>query len=249
MGSPPGIVGAYGGAVYLSTILGAWLADRVLGAERTLFYAAVVVMAGHVALSLVPGLAGVGLGLVLIALGSGGVKANATSLVGSLYDEHDERRDAGFSIFYMGINLGALVGPLLTGLLQKEWGFHFGFGLAAVGMAFGLAQYARGRSALPAETNEVPSPLGSGEALRYAAGAVTVVVVVAVLSVAGVITVGRLAADRRVDQRPGRGRVLRGDPLQPCRSPAWSASGSTRSSRCSWRARCSGRSTSSSSPW
>ena len=67
-----------------------------------------------------------GVGLVLIALGSGGVKANATSLVGSLYDEHDERRDAGFSLFYMGINIGALIGPLLTGLLQKDWGFHCG---------------------------------------------------------------------------------------------------------------------------
>ena len=110
-GTAAGIVGAYGGAVYLSTILGAWLADRLIGPERTLFYSAVVVMAGHLALSLVPGLAGVGVGLMLIAFGSGGVKANATSLVGSLYDEHDERRDAGFSIFYMGINLGALLGP------------------------------------------------------------------------------------------------------------------------------------------
>ena len=75
---------------------------------------------------------------MLIALGSGGVKANATSLVGSLYDEHDPRRDAGFSLFYMGINIGALIGPLLTGLLQKEVGFHWGFGAAAVGMALGL---------------------------------------------------------------------------------------------------------------
>ena len=139
-GVAAGIVGAYGGGVYLSTILGAWLADRILGAERTLFWSAVVVMAGHIALALVPGLAGVGIGLVLVALGSGGVKANATSLVGSLYDEHDERRDAGFSLFYMGINLGALVGPLLTGLLQKEWVDHFACGLAAVGLAAGLTQ-------------------------------------------------------------------------------------------------------------
>src|SRR3954453_17958575 len=78
------IVGAYGGLVYLSTILGAWLADRLLGAERTLFSSAILVMGGHIALALVTGLAGVGLGLVLIALGSGGVKANATSLVGTL---------------------------------------------------------------------------------------------------------------------------------------------------------------------
>ena len=79
------IVGAYGGLVYLSTILGAWLADRIIGPERTLFYAAALVMCGHIALSLIPGITGVGVGLVLIAFGSGGVKANATSLVGTLY--------------------------------------------------------------------------------------------------------------------------------------------------------------------
>ena len=101
-------------------------------------------MFGHIALSLLPGLLGVGVGLVLIALGSGGLKANATSLVGALYDENDPRRDAGFSIFYMGINIGALFGPLLTGLLQTNWGFHAGFALAAIGMAIGLMQYALG---------------------------------------------------------------------------------------------------------
>ncbi len=191
-GVAAGIVGAYGGSVYLSTILGAWFADRLFGAERTLFYSAVMVMAGHVALALLPGLVGVGVGLVLVALGSGGVKANATSLVGSLYGEHDERRDAGFSIFYMGINIGALVGPLLTGVLQKEWGFHFGFGLAALGMAFGLAQYARGRSRLPEETHHVPNPLPAGRLPRYAAAAVVVVALLVVLSVTGVITAGRL---------------------------------------------------------
>lgn len=188
-----GIVGAYGGAVYLSTILGAWTADRLIGPERTLFYAAVVVMAGHIALALLPGMAGVGVGLVLIALGSGGVKANATSLVGSLYDVHDERRDAGFSLFYMGINLGALVGPLLTGVLQKNWGFHFGFGLAAIGMAAGLIQYGLGRSKLPASTHHVADPLPPALRIRYAGAAVAALVLLLVLSVTGVITAGRLA--------------------------------------------------------
>jgi POT family proton-dependent oligopeptide transporter len=192
-GVAAGIVGAYGGAVYLSTILGAWLADRLTGPERTLFYSAVVVMCGHISLSVIPGLAGVGVGLVLIALGSGGVKANATSLVGSLYDEHDERRDAGFSVFYMGINLGALVGPLLTGLLQKDWGFHFGFGLAAVGMAAGLAQYAIGRRNLPDETRQVANPLDRSVLLRYVGLAVAAVVVFVVLILVGVVTAGRLA--------------------------------------------------------
>ncbi|MDN4174963.1 peptide MFS transporter [Nocardioides sp. SOB77] len=191
-GTATGVVGAYGGSVYLSTILGAWLADRVLGPERTLFWSAAVVMAGHLALALVPGFAGVGIGCVLIALGSGGVKATATSLVGSLYAEGDERRDAGFSLFYMGINIGALVGPLLTGLLQEEVGFHWGFGLAAVGMAAGLAQYAVGRRRLPPETAVVPNPLPRPKAVRYAAAAATVVLVVAVLAATGVVTVDNL---------------------------------------------------------
>ena len=169
-GTATGIVGAYGGAVYLATILGAWVSDRLIGPERTLFVSAAVVMSGHVALSLVPDLVGVGLGLSLIALGSGGVKANATSLVGSLYAEDDDRRDGGFSLFYMGINIGAFAGPLLTGLLQTNQGFHYGFGLAAVGMAVGLAQYAWGRRSLPEETHEVPHPLPSGQRAAYAGG-------------------------------------------------------------------------------
>jgi len=102
-----GIVGAYGGAVYLSTILGAWIADRMLGAERVLFISAIVIMCGHIALALVPGVAGVAAGLILVALGSGGLKANATAVVGTLYAPEDDRRDAGFSLFYLGINLGA----------------------------------------------------------------------------------------------------------------------------------------------
>jgi POT family proton-dependent oligopeptide transporter len=187
------IVGAYGGAVYFATILGAWIADRLIGPERTLFYAAVVVMCGHLGLSLIPGLTGVGVGLVLIALGSGGVKANATSLVGSLYDEHDERRDAGFTIFYMGINIGALVGPLLTGLLQKNYGFHVGFGLAAAGMAVGLIQYTIGRNQLPESNREVPDPLPANRLLPYAVAVVAAVAVFVVLCVTHVITASGLS--------------------------------------------------------
>src|SRR5206468_11633601 len=82
-----------------------------------LFWSAVVIMAGHISLALLPGISGVIAGLLFVALGSGGLKANATRIVGTLYDEHDSRRDAGFSIFYLGLNLGAFFGPLLTGLL------------------------------------------------------------------------------------------------------------------------------------
>ncbi|MER7006560.1 oligopeptide:H+ symporter [Dactylosporangium sp. NPDC000555] len=188
------IVGAYGGFVYLSTIGGAWLADRIVGSERVLFGSAVLVMIGHVCLALVPGLTGVGLGLVGIALGSGGVKANATSLVGSLYDARDPRRDAGFSLFYLGVNVGAFAGPLLTGLLQQRLGFHYGFALAALGMGLGLTQYARGRKRLPPQANEVPRPLPRTR-LPLAAGIVAAgAALVAVLAVSGVLAASRLAA-------------------------------------------------------
>jgi len=182
-----GVVGAYGGLVYLSTIAGGWVADRLIGSERTLFYAAVLVMAGHIALSVLPGTLGVGVGLVLIAIGSGGVKANATSLVGTLYSEEDPRRDAGFSIFYLGINLGALLGPLLTGWLQTSYGFHIGFAAAAVGMAIGLIQYTIGRRQLSEAANEVPDPLPNQKRLWYALGIAAGAVIIAVLAVTGVL--------------------------------------------------------------
>ncbi|KOS55147.1 peptide MFS transporter [Rhodococcus rhodochrous] len=187
------IVGAYGGTVYLSTILGAWIADRLLGSERTLFYSAILIMLGHISLALLPGLAGVAVGLVLVAVGSGGLKANATSLVGDLYDEQDTRRDAGFSIFYMGINIGALIGPLLTGWAQTELGFHYGFGLAAIGMALGLLQYTLGRKHLRGIGATPPHPLPATQRVRAAGIALVVLALIAVLFATGLVTVDNLS--------------------------------------------------------
>jgi proton-dependent oligopeptide transporter, POT family len=188
-----GIVGAYGGAVYLSTILGAWIADRILGSERVLFYSAIVIMCGHLALAFLPGFAGVGVGLVLVAVGSGGLKANATSVVGTLYGADDPRRDAGFSLFYLGINLGAFLGPLLTGLLQTTLGFHWGFGLAALGMALGLIQYSFGRKQLPDRAREVPNPLPANRRLMMIGVGVAGLLVIVVLVLTGVIRADNLA--------------------------------------------------------
>lgn len=188
-----GIVGAYGGAVYLSTILGAWVADRIAGAERVLFISAIVIMGGHIALALLPGFVGVGVGLVLVAIGSGGLKATATSVVGTLYAPDDVRRDAGFSLFYLGINLGAFAGPLLTGLLQSTLGFHWGFGLAAVGMALGLLQYSFGRKALPDEARRVPNPLPRERYPLMIGVAVGALILIVVLVLVGVIRADNLA--------------------------------------------------------
>lgn len=186
-GTATGIVGAYGGFVYLSTIIGAWVADRLLGRERTLFYSAVMIMIGHICLALIPDFLGVGIGLVCVAVGSGGLKANATALVGSLYREGDERRDGGFSIFYLGVNLGGFVGPLLTGLAQQELGFHYGFGLAAVGMAIGLIQYSIGRKNLGENAGVVSNPLPASLRGRVLGLALAGVVLIVMLTLLGVI--------------------------------------------------------------
>ncbi|PJJ65174.1 peptide MFS transporter [Compostimonas suwonensis] len=183
-----GIVGAYGGAVYLSTILGAWIADRLLGSERVLFSSAILIMVGHIALAVIPGGAGVVVGLLCVAIGSGGLKANATSVVGQLYEQGDPRRDAGFSVFYLGINLGAFLGPLLTGLVQTTLGFHYAFGVAALGMAIGLTQYAIGRKALPASARVVPNPLPANRRMLMIVVASVAIVVIVVLVLARVIT-------------------------------------------------------------
>ena len=188
-----GIVGAYGGAVYLFAILGGWVADRLLGSERTMFVSGVLIMAGHISLALLPAVAGLAIGLILIAVGSGGLKATITNLVGSLYERRDPRRDAGFSIFYMGVNIGGLTGPLLTGLAQQTWGFHLGFGLAAIGMAFGLTQYALGRRRLPGEVHHVPNPLPRSEYGRWIGVAVAALAVVAAAVLTGVLNAANLA--------------------------------------------------------
>jgi POT family proton-dependent oligopeptide transporter len=187
------LVGAYGGGVYLSTIFGAWVADRLLGSERVLFFTAIMIMCGHIALAVLPGGVGLAVGLVLVALGSGGLKATASSLVGSLYAEKDPRRDAGFSIFYMGVNIGGLVGPLLTGLLQENLGFHYGFGLAAVGMAIGLAVYASGRRNLPESTHHVANPLPRNLRARYGVGVLLALAAVAILFATGAVDAANLA--------------------------------------------------------
>ncbi len=188
-----GIVGAYGGFVYLSTVLGGWVADRVLGMERTVFYGGVVVMCGHIALALLPGLTGVAVGLVLIALGAGALKANASSLLGTLYAEGDARRDGGFTLFYLGINLGAFAGPLITGLLQTRLGFHYGFGAAAFGMALGLTQYVIFRRNLGSHGRTVPHPLSRPAFWRAAVVAGAVVVIIAGGFASGLVRLANLS--------------------------------------------------------
>ncbi|WP_343068586.1 peptide MFS transporter [Brachybacterium halotolerans] len=187
------IVGAYGGAVYVFCIVGALVSDRLIGPQRTLFASAVLIMLGHISLALLPGVPGLVTGLLCVAIGSGGLKATAATLVGSLYAVDDPKRDAGFSLYYMGVNIGGLLGPLVTGFLQQNWGFHLGFGAAAVGMAVGLVWYVLTRGSLPANANRVPDPLPRSRFVLWGVIAVVAVLLVVILVLAGVINPGNLA--------------------------------------------------------
>ena len=139
-----------GSLVYLSGVVGGWLSDRVWGARKTVFIGGVLIMFGHIALSLPFGLPALYASIALIVAGTGLLKPNVSDMVGSLYDEGDKRRDAGFSMFVFGINLGAAVAPWAVPWAANGFGFHLfgstmnfhaGFSLAAIGMFFGLIQY------------------------------------------------------------------------------------------------------------
>lgn len=188
------IVGAYGGFVYMTTLVASLVADRLLGSERTLFYSAILVMLGHVLLAVIPGFLGLALGLVFVGLGSGGVKTCAQVVLGDLYSKEDTRRDAGFALFYLAVNIGSFFGPLVTNFLGFRYNFHIGFGAAAVGMAIGLIQYALMRkSTIGEHGREVPNPLPRSRYLPWALAAVAITVVAVVLITTGIVPLASLS--------------------------------------------------------
>ena len=137
------IYGLYTAAVYIVALPGGWVADRLLGLKRAVFWGGVSIAAGHFTLA-VPTAATFYLGLMLIVIGTGLLKPNVSAMVGDLYPEGGARRDAGFSIYYMGINVGGFFGPLVCGYLGENVAWHLGFAAAGVGMALGLIQYSWG---------------------------------------------------------------------------------------------------------
>lgn len=134
------VYGLYTAGVYLLAVPGGWLADRLIGQQQAVWYGGIVIALGHFALA-VPTIEFFFLGLFLIVVGTGLLKPNVSTIVGELYPEGGSRRDAGFSIFYMGINLGAFIGPLIVGWLGEKVDWHYGFAAAGVGMVLGLVQY------------------------------------------------------------------------------------------------------------
>jgi POT family proton-dependent oligopeptide transporter len=141
------IYGLYTASVYLIGLPGGWIADRIMGQRKAVFIGGIFIAMGHFSIAIGWAVTFY-LGLVLIVIGTGLLKPNVSAIVGDLYPEGGARRDAGFSIFYMGINLGAFIGPLVCGYLGEKVNWHLGFAAAGIGMVLGLIQYRLGYRSL-----------------------------------------------------------------------------------------------------
>lgn len=182
------IMSIYGSLVYMSGIIGGWLADRVFGTSRAVFYGGVLIMFGHIVLAIPGSVPMFFASMVLIVLGTGLLKPNVSSVVGDIYATEDARRDAGFSIFYMGINLGGFLAPLIVGTLG-EYNYHLGFGVAAVGMFLGLVVFMLTKKRnLGLAGTVVANPLAPAEKKKVYTWILIGAIVIAILAVVGIQT-------------------------------------------------------------
>ncbi|MCO6543152.1 MAG: peptide MFS transporter [Lactobacillus sp.] len=179
------IMSIYGSLVYMTSVLGGFISDRILGSRRTVFWGGVLIMFGHIFLSLPMGKPTLYLSILFITIGTGLLKPNVSEMVGGLYSENDPRRDAGFSIFVMGINIGSLIAPIVVGQAWKSFNFHVGFSLAAIGMFFGLiTYYFQGKKYLPDNSLQAPDPLSDAEKKKlYKRVAICLAVVIVIFAI------------------------------------------------------------------
>src|SRR5580700_7079627 len=181
------IYGLYTAMIYLFSLPGGWLADRIIGLRRGVLWGGVIIAFGHFSMA-IPSLTTFYIGLALIVIGTGLLKPNISTLVGTLYTEQDVRRDAGFSIYYMGINIGALISPLVCGYLGENINWHYGFGAAGVGMTLGLVQYSLGAKYLGDAGLTGSRAEGDFRLLkRSLAGALIVILAGAVVALSGAL--------------------------------------------------------------
>ncbi|WP_449621562.1 peptide MFS transporter [Robertmurraya sp. Marseille-Q9965] len=189
------IVSIYGSLVYMSGIIGGWLADRIFGTSKAVFYGGILIMLGHIALAIPGNITMFFVSMVFIVLGTGLLKPNVSSIVGEIYSEDDNRRDSGFSIFYMGINFGAFISPLITGEVGMKHSFHLGFGIAAIGMFLGLLLFLfTKKKNLGLAGTFVNNPLSASEKKKVFTIIAIAVVIIAIL-VAVSIPMGLLTFD------------------------------------------------------
>jgi POT family proton-dependent oligopeptide transporter len=185
------IYGLYTGAVYFLGLPGGWISDRLLGGKKSVWYGGLIIFAGHVVLAVdLQNLFFVG--LILVASGTGLLKPNISAMVGQQYDDNDGRRDSGYALYYMGINIGSLIAYLVSGYLQENGGWHLAFGAAAVGMALGLLQYWFTNTSLTTESVEPTHPFpaeSKSKAWTAVFAVIAVAVAIVVMAHMGVILI------------------------------------------------------------
>ncbi|MBT1450691.1 peptide MFS transporter [Glaciecola sp. XM2] len=184
------IYGLYTGAVYFFGLPGGWIADRLIGGQKAVFYGGVIIMIGHIILA-IPHESSFFIGLIFVVLGTGLLKPNIGAMVGQLYESKDARRDSAYTIYYMGINIGSLIGYGVCGWLQVNMGYHWAFGAAAVGMGIGLMQYKLTANNIAGVSDKPVVPLTPAArqlAISAIAAFVVAVAVITVLIYSGVIT-------------------------------------------------------------
>ena len=200
------VMSIYGSLVYLSSVAGGWLSDRVWGPRRTVFIGGVLIMLGHIVLALPMGIGALYVSIALIVAGTGLLKPNVSDMVGGLYSEDDRRRDAGFSMFVFGINLGSAIAPWAVPWASEGFGLHlFGdhfnfhavFSLAAVGMFLGLLQYYYGgKKYLPQTGLEPTDPIKKKDLNkimgRVGLGVLALVIVIAIMAMVGQLNIDNI---------------------------------------------------------
>ncbi|MGM7723455.1 peptide MFS transporter [Metabacillus sp. Hm71] len=193
------IMSIYGSLVYMSGIIGGWLADRVFGTSNAVFYGGILIMLGHIVLAVPGSVPMFFVSMVLIVLGTGLLKPNVSSVVGEIYSEEDNRRDSGFSIFYMGINLGGFLAPLIVGTVGMRYNFHLGFGIAAVGMFLGLLVFIfTKKKNLGLAGTLIANPMSPSEKKKVytiiGLGAAIIAIIIAITIPAGILTINSFIA-------------------------------------------------------
>ena len=196
VGAAGSIYALFTSMVYLFGLPGGWLADHVIGQRRAVLFGAVLIASGYLCMAIPSTVAFFG-GLGLVVLGTGLLKTNISVIVGQMYSQNDERRDAGFSLFYMGINIGALLGPLVCSFLGERVDWHLGFASAGVGMTLGLILYLAGGRLLGdagLQPSRPDTPEAAAAVRRQVWTALGLIVVIAAV-VAALVSVGVISLD------------------------------------------------------
>ena len=177
------IYGIYAGMVYFLCVPGGGVADKIFGAQRTVLIGAIIITIGHYILAL-PFEKTFFLGLVFVSIGTGLLKPNISSMVGQLYSQNDSRRDSGFTIFYMSINIGSMLGFAVCGWLGEKVGWHLGFGAAGIGMLLGVTQFILFRHQL-GDAGKYPNKINEQTRRNYISGVGLVIFIVTFIVVSG----------------------------------------------------------------